>query len=237
MSAKDSKIKRIRIYHILLLFSVSCLYIAITSFTNNMAGSLISIIVSIILFVSGIRSRTIYLKSQANNDSPDIPDIQKNYPNDSLPNNKTTHTSATERHHVAGTAYRQKEIESLGIENDQYCLTKNEIIDIGLENERIYFYDFYPHNVNLVEEPDNEFDPNAIKVIIDDIHVGYIKSGSCSHIKKILSENRIASINAVISGGKYKLIYQEYDDENGKDVYKTESDKTNYSIILVITLK
>ena len=70
----------------------------------------------------------------------------------------------------------------------------------------MYQFDFYPSNVQLIEEPENEHDPNAIKVVIDGVHVGYIKAGSCSHVKKLLRENKISSISAEISGGKYKML-------------------------------
>lgn len=111
-----------------------------------------------------------------------------------------------ERHKVAGTSYRQADIRELGIENDDYTLTKRELEDCFAEYEKVYQFDFYPSNVQLIEEPENEHDPNAIKVVIDGVHVGYIKAGSCSHVKKLLRENKISSISAEISGGKYKML-------------------------------
>ena len=141
-----------------------------------------------------------------------------------------------ENHKVAGTSFRQKEIESLGQENSQYYCSKKELIDDYMIDERIYQYEFFPASVQLVEEPDNKYDPNAIKVIIDNMHVGYIKKGSCAHVKKLLRHNRISSITASISGGKYKYISSDYDVEKDEDVYTMETDSVDYFISIDIVV-
>ena len=140
----------------------------------------------------------------------------------------------TENHHVAGTSYRQKEIESLGEENLIYEYSKRELIDEGYEDEKVYYYDFNPYTVELIEEPDNKFDPNAIKVVIDGVHVGYIKKGSCAHVKNLLKSGRIVKIDAEIHGGQYKLLYSEYDEEKGKEVYEVETGESNYYVTIEI---
>ena len=45
------------------------------------------------------------------------------------------------------------------------------------------------------------------------MHVGYIKKGSCTHVKNLLKSGKIAKIDAEIHGGKYKLLYSEYDED------------------------
>ena len=84
---------------------------------------------------------------------------------------KNTPQYKTENHHVTGTSYRQKEIESLGEENPIYEYSKRELIDEEYEGEKVYYYDFNPSTVELIEEPDNKFDPNAVKVVIDSVDV------------------------------------------------------------------
>lgn len=133
-----------------------------------------------------------------------------------LPGNKV------KTYKVAGVSYREKDIIALGLENEDYSLTKKEIIENGLEDDRIYEYEFYPDKIELVPEPENPHDPNAIKVIVDGVHVGYIKSGSCSHVHKLLKENRIEKIDCTIGGGKYK--YLDYDiDEDKYTLEKSDS--------------
>lgn len=141
-----------------------------------------------------------------------------------------------ERHKIAGTSFRTKEIMSLGHENPNYDLKKTELINENLIDEKIYQFEFYPSKVELVEEPDNEYDKNAIKVIIDNVHVGYIKKGSCSHIKKLIREDKIKNISAEIKGGKYKIIYDDNEFED-KPKYLLEKDSHEIGISIYITLK
>lgn len=137
-----------------------------------------------------------------------------------------------ETHRVAGTSFRTEQIISLSEENDVYDYSKKELIDEFYTDERIYQYIFNPINVELIEEPDNKHDPNAIKVVVDDVHVGYIKKGSCSHVKKLMRENRIKSITAYIGGGKYKYVYEDFDTEK----YILERDESSYFVELKIYL-
>lgn len=143
----------------------------------------------------------------------------------------------TEHHNIAGVSFRQKEIKSLGEKNDYYSMSKRELVDECMYDEDIYQLEFSPSSVELVEEPENEYDPNAIKVIVDCVHVGYIKKGSCSHIKKLLHENRILNITADIHGGKYKRISCEYDFDSDKDTYELETGETDFFVSIYLELK
>lgn len=138
-----------------------------------------------------------------------------------------------EKLHVAGTSYRQKEIKSLGTENYDYSLSKKEIEEIYLESDRIYELDFIVNKVELIEEPTNEYDPNAIKVVVDDVHVGYIKKGSCSHVKKLMRENKIQKLEVDIHGGKYKLLEYDYD----TDKYSISRNTNDFFVDLYIYKK
>lgn len=138
----------------------------------------------------------------------------------------------TENHRVAGVAYYQKAILSLAVETDEYTYTKKELEESGFEDEKIWKYEFFPSKVELVEEPDNPHDPKAIKVVIDGEHVGYIKSGSCFHVKNLLKSGRIHDITADIMGGPYKLLH--YDDY--EDKYELEKEETGLHIDLHIIL-
>lgn len=115
---------------------------------------------------------------------------------------------------VTGISHYVKNIMKLASKNDDFKLSKKDMIDEGLEGSRIYEYDFYGTKVKLEPEPDNPYDPNAVKVLIDDLHVGHIKAGSCKHILNIINQNRIEKIDFEIGGGKYK--YLRYDDEEDK---------------------
>ena len=132
---------------------------------------------------------------------------------------------------VTGISHYLDNLMTLTTENFDYDSTKKELIDMGYENERIYQYEFYPSKTELIPEPDNPYDPNAIKVLIDNVHIGYIKSGSCSHIHKLIKNNGIEKIDCIIKGGKYK--YLGYDED--EDKYFLEKSEVNYFVDLILT--
>ena len=133
----------------------------------------------------------------------------------------------TVSHKVAGTSYRQEALQTLlakGEKNPDYALTKKELLKRWPEGVTVYEYNFHPQKAELVPEPENPHDPKAIKVLVDGLHVGYIKAGSCGHIHKLLQENRIQSIEPKIIGGKYKMVYEYVD--KGEDTIGVRLDIT-----------
>ena len=159
------------------------------------------------------------------------------HPSSKLTKLESTNEPLRERHKIAGTSYRQKEIQSLGIENPDFKLSKKELLNRGLEDETIYNYVFSPSNVELAEEPDNKYDPNAVKVIIDGVHIGYIKKGSCSRIKNLIHADKIAKIEAEIRGGKYRLLYSDYEDDSDKSSYRIDTGSSDFSVSICIYTK
>lgn len=140
-----------------------------------------------------------------------------------------------ERHRVAGTSFYLSAIQSLGVENSDYDKNKRELIEEGLVDERIYRTDFFPLVTTLEPEPDNPEDPKAIKVVVDGVHIGYIKAGSCAHIHKALRDGRIKSIKSEIQGGKYKIILEDFN-EDGDSTYTLERDEIPLYADIFITL-
>lgn len=140
--------------------------------------------------------------------------------------------SKMETHRIAGTSFHEKEIPELMIENGDYDMTAAELIDAGFEDERVYKYSETYCTASLEPEPNNQYDPNAVKVFADGIHIGYIKKGSAAHVKKLLEENQIASMSINISGGPYKTAYLNEDDRP-----RIEKDNQNFSAKLDIFVK
>lgn len=138
-----------------------------------------------------------------------------------------------ETHKVAGVSYRVDEILSLSSENEDYDSSLKNLVDMGYEYERVYQYEFYPIKTELIPEPDNPHDPNAVKVIVDNVHVGYIKSGSCRHILNLLKDDRIIKIDCEIKGGNYKYIGYNEDD----DKHYIEKDDIPFFVHLKISVK
>lgn len=115
---------------------------------------------------------------------------------------------------VSGAYYRKSDIASIMLKNPLYSLSDVAFIDKIPCNKNIYKFKIKRANACLVQEPTNPNDSNAIKVLVDNIHVGYIPSERCSEIKSIL--NNIKSISSEIYRGDYKY------HSNG-EVFKIES--------------
>lgn len=141
----------------------------------------------------------------------------------------------TKTYKVAGVSHYVDNIMRLACENTDYEMSKRELIDDGFVEEKVWKYNFYPSNLELQPEPDNPHDPNAIKVIIDGEHVGYIKSGSCAHVRKIINEGSVVRADCIIGGGPYKYISEDYDYEKDKEVYALEKGTTNFFVHLELT--
>lgn len=142
-----------------------------------------------------------------------------------------------EKHRIAGTSFREKDIKDLMGENVAYDWSKKELIEDGRIEERIYKLDSYCGLAVLEPEPDNPNDPKAIKVLTSGIHIGYIKAGSCAHIHKVLREGRIEKAEVEIKGGAYKVILEEYDDYTDKSTYSIVKDTIPISAVLTLTIK
>lgn len=140
-----------------------------------------------------------------------------------------------ERHKVAGTSYHLDAIMALAEDNPDYDMTQREIIDAGMEEERIYQYTFPDSPVELVDDPDNEQDPNAIKVLVAGQHIGYIKRGSTGRIHKLQRSGRVLGITAEIYGGRYKVVrsVEEYQTQH----YEMDRDESNYGAAIELHIQ
>ena len=140
----------------------------------------------------------------------------------------------TVRHSVAGTSFRQDAILAMGKKNPDFALTKRDLFKRGRETP-VYEYTFNPKKAELVPEPENPHDPNAIKVLVDGVHVGYIKSGSCAHLLKVIREDRIEKIEVRIFGGKSKCLTTYDADAKRLEDYELVKDSSPFGVSLQIT--
>lgn len=51
-------------------------------------------------------------------------------------------------------------------------------------------------------EPDNQYDPNAIKILTDDVHIGYIPGHLAGKVVDLINDN---SVDLVLYLGKNKI--------------------------------
>lgn len=121
------------------------------------------------------------------------------------------------RFRVTGVSHYEKDIiEKLGKYNSVYDSKASELKELYPFGETIYEYNFMDLNPELIPEPDNEYDPNAVMVVVNNVKVGYIKKGSCSRANNLLNSPDFVDVRVDIHGGKYKRVYC-YTDDDGKD--------------------
>lgn len=125
---------------------------------------------------------------------------------------------------VVGEYYRKDDICAVLSGNRMYNLPDDAFIEKVEARRNIYRYKYRETDVVLVPEPTNQHDPNAIKVMVDNFHVGYIPAGQCAELKKKL--NKIKSVRAKIHNGDYKY-------HTRHEVFKVEND---FSIEINITI-
>ena len=136
----------------------------------------------------------------------------------------------SEKFVIAGVShYVDDIINNLVSDNPDYELSTKELIEQYDPGDRIFEYDFDDKDVALVPEPDNPHDPNAVRVEVRGILIGYIKAGSCSHVKNLLNSPDYAGMDLEMGGGKFKRVYE---DENDK--LKVERDSTGFFADLTI---
>lgn len=119
-----------------------------------------------------------------------------------------------EHFRITGIQYYQDDfVEELGEYNYDYDETASALKETYYDGDKIYQYDFLNLKAELVPEPDNEYDSNAVAVLANGIKVGHVKKGSCTRAKNLLKSPDFVGIEIKITGGKYKSLYE---DENGK---------------------
>ena len=99
---------------------------------------------------------------------------------------------------VAGASDYQDNFKKVLKRNKNYDKATRRI------QEDVYEYDLFEtyDNVELIEEPTNPYDPNAIQVVYKGVLLGYIKRGSTSRVRNIIKNDYIIKIT--FFGGNVK---------------------------------
>lgn len=141
------------------------------------------------------------------------------------------------RFRIAGTQYYEKDfVEQLGKRDPDYDCSASELKEAYYDGDKIYEYDFSGLKAELIPEPDNEHDPNAVKVVANGVQVGYIKKGSCTRVKNLMKLSDFAGVDVSISGGKYKYIC-EYEDDNGNEKVRVDKGEQPFYVDIDILIK
>lgn len=138
---------------------------------------------------------------------------------------------------VHGISFREKSIiKELADVNDDYSMTKRDLVDCGMTGERIYKYDIYVKDIEFVPEPDNPHDENAVKILADGVHIGYVPVSKTKKLLRLLEKEEIITIACDFQGGPYKVIYEEYT-YDGKEKYEMSTGATSIGALIAIKYK
>ena len=105
---------------------------------------------------------------------------------------------------VVGESYYKENIAQLGRISKSYYWPQERLYEKFVDGDRVYKYSFDELEAELVDEPDNPYDPNAIRVEIDGVTVGHIAKENTKRIRELKAEAPV--IKANISSGTYKEI-------------------------------
>ena len=115
-------------------------------------------------------------------------------------------------YYVAGTSYREANLERMLSRNPDFDAPKSYILDHYGEGDYVYRYHrYYTSDIKFTPEPTNPHDPNAIRIDVDGNFVGYVKRGSTGRIRNLLNTPGV-SVRAEVYGGPYRYVYV---DDNG----------------------
>lgn len=86
----------------------------------------------------------------------------------------------------------------------------------------------------IVPEPENEYDPNAVAIYLHGKKIGHVKKGRCSRIKNLLKSEKFKGSDLEMHGGNYKKVRYDYDKDQE---YVETVEHKGYSVILTIYLQ
>lgn len=110
---------------------------------------------------------------------------------------------------VVGESYFKDNIAALGSISHDYYWPTERLYEKYVEGDRVYKYNFAEMDAELVAEPDNPHDPNAIRVDVNGKTVGHIAKDNTQRIREVINSGAVVKAN--VHGGPRKEI-SETDD-------------------------
>lgn len=116
-------------------------------------------------------------------------------------------------------AHEDEIFHNLMERNSEYDYTKSDMIEYCVPGFPVYKWIPRELPAQLIPEPDNKYDPNAIRVDVGGIAVGYIPKENCAEVLNDLESGKIENVAYEIAGGAFKLLEEDYDPIKDKSKY------------------
>lgn len=118
--------------------------------------------------------------------------------------------------------------------NPEYRLSKREMIDECLIDDKVYSLEPSFGPCRILPDPNNKHDPESLKILKGETQIGFVPDESVGAVKSLLANHPDAEIRCWITGGDYKIINEEYSVEHDKQVYVMESGTDPVSVKVTI---
>lgn len=129
---------------------------------------------------------------------------------------------------VRGASYYQGAIEKHMEDNPDWFKSYEELKAEKKNWKIIYQYQLTQTPAQLVPEPTNPHDKNAIMVCIGNDKVGYVAAEECTHVLSLIRSKKIVHATATLKGGPAKRVF-----DDGKEA----TDTSDFSVYLDLRLK
>lgn len=129
---------------------------------------------------------------------------------------------------VRGAAYYQSAIEKNMEENPDWF---KDYAALKAENKHykiIYRYKYTQAQAQLIPEPTNPHDKNAVMVCVNGDKVGYVAAEECAHVLQLIRAGKIDRATATLKGGPAKRIF-----DDGQEA----RDTADFSVFLELRIK
>lgn len=120
-----------------------------------------------------------------------------------MPEQKAKGVIKSQRFILADVESHMEDIMELVDLNEDYKLKKKDLIEDNREGEKIFKYEL---NTQATITPISCEGTEQLQVFVHNTHIGNIKKGGVSKVKKLLKSGNIQRIDAEVSGGEYKLL-------------------------------
>lgn len=115
-----------------------------------------------------------------------------------------------------GMSYHMDVIDEIKEENDEYRLPKKKLIE-EYPGGTVYRYEL-PDHMKLEPDPENEHDPNAIKVTYHGQTVAFIKKEETEKVADLMAEGVPYRITG--AGGEYKEVTEDDEIVEGEEPFE-----------------
>lgn len=142
--------------------------------------------------------------------------------------------------HGAGMEHHLDDLMALATENADYTCTKWELKKFLLINERVFQFKFTPKEIDLVPDPENKYDANAVKIFLDGHMVAYVRKEEAPGAADLFNSEKVKRVQVSITGGPYKILLGRgayFDGSEPITDFELEKDTAPYSIKIFLDIE